>query len=361
MKDYSSIEEENKIKYMRYFHTFDAFRFLAFFLVFLHHLPIIDGDFLNLFSHSGGIGVQIFFVLSGFLISYILLEEKKKSNHLRLKNFFIRRILRIWPLYYAMVFFAFISPFILDFFSFKSVDEGYSPNWVFPILFLENYEMMLNDSFANVSPLRVMWSLCIEEHFYIVWGVLFYLISNKKFPFFLIISIVFSLICRIIYNISDLNDLDINTNILYFSIGGIVAFLLSYYPIYINKLGNINSSLKLLSASIIILIYLLLPSIKIDSVILQPLIIASTTALLLALTLPEKNPLKISDKNIFSQLGKYTYAMYLFHTIWINLIMKFSTSFLIIFSLSLIATIVSSIISYYLFENQFLKLKKYFR
>ena len=119
---------------MRYFYTFDVLRFLAFLIVFLHHLPTTDNTFFNFFMHSGGIGVQIFFVLSGFLISYILIEEKKISNKLNLKNFFMRRVLRIWPLYYAMIFFAFITPWILKLFSIESSDEGYSPNWLFPLL-----------------------------------------------------------------------------------------------------------------------------------------------------------------------------------------------------------------------------------
>lgn len=346
---------------MRYFHTFDFLRFFAFFIVFIHHLPGNDNSIINFFMHSGGIGVQIFFVLSGFLISYILLEEKKKSKQLNLKNFFIRRALRIWPLYYIMILFAFITPYILKILSLNSSDEGYYPNWIYPLLFLENYEMMIRDGFANTSPLRVMWSLCIEEHFYILWGIIFFFISNKKFPTLLITSIVASLGFRILYKVLDISDLDINTNVLYFSFGGIVAYLLAYRKEVVDKLSTISVVLKIIISFIFILLYFLLPHLQIDDVVLKPLIVGSITAVLIAFTLCKVNYLKISDKNIFSMLGKYTYGMYLFHTIWINLIMKFISDFIMIFILSLFATIVSSLLSYYLFENQFLKFKKYFK
>lgn len=260
-----------------------------------------------------------------------------------------------------MLLFAFLTPYILQLFSLKSSDEGYHPNWFFPLLFLENYQMIINNSFANVSPLRVMWSLCIEEHFYILWGIVFYFISNKRFPVFLVISIILSLMFRVIYDKNNIYDLDINTNVLYFSFGGIVAYLLSYREVFFEILAKISISFKIIVSIIIVLLYFLIPKLEIDTVIIQPLIIGIITTILISFTLCKENPIKISDKNIFSKLGKYTYGMYLFHTIWINLILRFFSDFTVIFILSLLATSISSFISYHLFENQFLKLKKYFK
>ena len=87
-----------------YFQSFDALRFISFFLVFLLHTPVDENSFMSFFSKSGGTGVSFFFVLSGFLITYILIIEKKNFNKISLKNFFVRRILRIWPLFYLMIF-----------------------------------------------------------------------------------------------------------------------------------------------------------------------------------------------------------------------------------------------------------------
>lgn len=90
----------------RHFHTIDALRFFALPKVFLLHLPVTAFPIFNFFREGGGTGVIFFFVLSGFLITYILLSEKKQLGSINLKRFYIRRILRIWPLYYLMVGFA---------------------------------------------------------------------------------------------------------------------------------------------------------------------------------------------------------------------------------------------------------------
>jgi len=345
---------------MKYFHTFDALRFYAFFIVFIHHLPIKSNSFFSKFTHSGGIGVQIFFILSGFLITYILYFNKLNQKDFRIKNFMIRRVLRIWPLYYAMVLFAFLSPYVLHFFSLKSSDDGYAPNWLYPLFFLENYQMMFNDSFANVSPLRVMWSLCIEEHFYILWGLVFLFLSIDRILYFLLGSILVSFISRIIYNNIGLVDMDILTNIHYFSFGGLLAYVLTFRKDWIEKLSCIPVHIKKGLAVLILISFLIIPSYKLDITIVETLLICLLTIFLLAMTLPFKNSLKISDNNLLSKLGKYSYGMYLFHTIWINLFMKLTNHIILLTLLSLLATILSSIISYHLFEKQFLKLKKYY-
>ena len=152
----------------KHFHTLDALRFFSFLIVFFHHIPVPENSWFSVFSKSGDVGVSFFFVLSGFLISYILIFDKKANKTINLKNFLAKRILKIWPLFYAMLLFAFLTPFILKQLQLSFSNEGYEPNWLLSVLFLENYNMMLTNNFPNVSPLRVMWSLCIEEHFYII-------------------------------------------------------------------------------------------------------------------------------------------------------------------------------------------------
>lgn len=93
----------------KHFYTFNFLRFISFLLVFFHHTPISKSSFFYFFSKSGGIGVIFFFALSGFLITYILMHEKMSLGKILLKNFFIRRALRIWPLFYLMILFAFLT------------------------------------------------------------------------------------------------------------------------------------------------------------------------------------------------------------------------------------------------------------
>ena len=106
-----------------YFRGMNALRFFAASLVVFHHAEQIriKNDLFNLklfsFFNNGGIAVTFFFVLSGFLITYLLLKEKFFSGSISIKKFYYRRILRIWPLYFLLVFLGtLLIPFLISFF-----------------------------------------------------------------------------------------------------------------------------------------------------------------------------------------------------------------------------------------------------
>ena len=357
-----------------HFHTFDAFRFFAFFLVFLTHLPFRENEYFNLFNKSGGVGVLFFFVLSGFLITYILLHEKINNNeNVNLKRFYLRRILRIWPLFYLMLLLAYLSPFIIEYFGFNSDNTGYKPNWLMSILFLENYMMMINNSPANVSPLGVMWTLCIEEHFYILWGILFYFFRTKYIPYVLGISIIFSNICRLILlnspiyvnNLFIENFLDITTNLDYFAFGGLIAYLYVFRKSTIQSLRFIPIWKKyIICLSIISYIFISQNISYSFQNLTEPIIFSILFSLLISFSLINKNYIKINNNNIISKLGKYTYGLYLYHTIIIIFLLRFFEKNDIIINpisfsfISLLLSIIISILSYNIFERKFLKLKK---
>lgn len=353
----------NFVKVKRiHFHTFDSLRFLSFLLVFLQHAPIPKNSILQYFSR-GEIGVSFFFVLSGFLITYILILEKLNHQKIPLKKFFKRRILRIWPLYYAMVLFAFCTPYILNFFHLPFSNEGYEPNWFLTVTFLENYMMMYTGTHANVSPLFIIWSLCVEEHFYIIWGFLMYFISLKNIPKLLVICILISFVARIIYNVLDIGTIDIITNIGYFAFGAIPAYLLIFKKKIIEKVGSIHAVYKYLYFVIVILAITFLPNIIVfKHVELGIIIFGILFSVLILFTLGGKNVFKISDHSIFGWLGKYTYGLYLIHVICIILFEKIGERYNLgtytIIILAFIFTVVLSYLSYHLFEKQFLKLKK---
>lgn len=356
----------------RYFHTFDALRFFAFLKVFLLHIPITYSPTFNFFRNGGDIGVIFFFVLSGFLITYIILDEKNQTGQFNLKNFFIRRILRIWPLYYLMVLVAFITPYLLSVFNLSYSDEGYEPDWLMSLCFLENYKIIATNSHPNVSPLSVMWSLCIEEHFYIIWGISLFLSPVKKVPAVIITSIFISLISNIIFFHLGIMNSEILTNLWYFAFGAIPAYLL------VTKKEQLESyiqhkSLMIKYIFLIITLTYVMISPYCDFLykpIIEPIIFGILFAGIICVILPQNNSIKIEDRNILSKLGKYTYGLYLYHTLFINLFIQLihKIGFTIkdgvvatIFVLtSLLATILVSQLSYFLFEKPFLSLKKRF-
>ncbi|WP_276134052.1 acyltransferase family protein [Polluticoccus soli] len=358
----------------RHFHTFDALRFFAFLKVFLLHVPIIAFPWFNYVRAGGGIGVQFFFVLSGFLITYIICEEKARTGQLNLKNFFVRRILRIWPLYYLMVAVAYITPYILEhFLHLPSSGEGYRPNIWVSVLFLENYKMMATGQHANVSPLSVMWTLCIEEHFYIVWGLLLYYLNLKDLPKLIVACLLAGLVCRMVYVANNIPTSDLFTNIDLFAYGAIPAYLLiakgEQVDVAINKIPYWAKLMFIVSLLLTILVCSQYKTDK-DYVAITSLL-GLLFSLLIMLILPENNRLKIGDKNVLSRAGVYTYGLYLYHTLVINLLKQVyskqnisldnAASAIAFFVLALTATLLCSVLSYYLFEKPFLRLKKYFR
>lgn len=346
-----------------HFHTFDSLRFLAFLVVFLMHSPIPKNSILSYLTKSGGIGVIFFFVLSGFLITYILLIEKLNKNTINLREFFRRRILRIWPLFYAMLLFAFCTPYVLDFFQIASSNVGYEPNWLMSIAFLENYRIMYTHQFPNVSPLIVMWTLCIEEHFYIVWGILMYFLPLKKMPNLILLSIIFSLICIVIYNKFGISTGDLFTNIGFFAFGAVPAYLFVFKKDVIEKVNRIPKIFAFFYAVLVVVMMLLISNVVFNlPEVVSALIFGILFSGLLLLTLGENSSIKISDKTWIAQLGKYTYGLYLIHPIAIVLFLKIGEKLhwngYEITVISFILTVILAFLSYHLFEKQFLKLKK---
>ena len=153
----------------------DAVRGLAVLLVLLHNTDQYPSPHLHWISDNGWMGVDLFFVLSGFLITGILLDARNSEGYFR--NFYARRCLRIWPLYYSVLFFMFvIVPFLRPSEAHTVFDRS-SPWWAFP-LFLQNF--LVRNSSGATGPLGVAWSLAVEEQFYLVWPLVVRFCSDDQ-------------------------------------------------------------------------------------------------------------------------------------------------------------------------------------
>ena len=143
----------------------DAVRGLAVLLVLLHNTDKYPSLHLHLISDNGWMGVDLFFVLSGFLITEILLDAKESQGYF--KNFYARRCLRIWPLYYSALLLMFvIVPFLRPSEAHTIFEPRSSPWWAYPN-FLQNFLVPIPTMATGL--LGVTWSLAVEEQFYLVW------------------------------------------------------------------------------------------------------------------------------------------------------------------------------------------------
>ena len=146
----------------------DGLRGIAILLVLVSHLS--TGTFLAPFLKLGWTGVDLFFVLSGFLITGILLDTKNKQGYYRI--FITRRVLRIFPIYYAVL-------LICLFLSTQLSILSWFPNYQFYFWTYTQNFLIANKGWITV-PLGHFWSLAIEEQFYLLWPLLVLLLKPKQ-------------------------------------------------------------------------------------------------------------------------------------------------------------------------------------
>jgi peptidoglycan/LPS O-acetylase OafA/YrhL len=154
----------------------DGIRGVAILLVMLHNESGIYPSLrLQTIFANGWMGVDLFFVLSGFLITGILLDGKDSQTYFR--DFYARRFLRIWPLYYSVILLMFVILPAMHTAAARMVFERSSPWWSYP-LFLQTFFVSIPTKAAG--PLGVTWSLAIEEQFYLVWPLVVRALSQNR-------------------------------------------------------------------------------------------------------------------------------------------------------------------------------------
>ena len=176
-----------------YFPGLHALRFLAAICVLFGHIELLKKymELPNIYEvsfikESGRIAVTLFFVLSGFLISYLLFEEKKTQQSIQLKKFYIRRVLRIWPLYFLLVGLAFFVLPHISWFQFNSSwENNFTSNLVLFVCFLPQLAL---SKYAPVPYGEPAWSIGVEEQFYLFWPLIIKY-SKNIFPWILGISL----------------------------------------------------------------------------------------------------------------------------------------------------------------------------
>ncbi len=205
MKSLSYITSQSK----KYLPNLDALRFFAASAVVFHHIELHkfrfgkDSLFQNQFwkhfvGQAGEMSVWFFFTLSGFLITKLLMEELQKTNKISVFHFYIRRSLRIWPLYFlisvlGLVVLPIVSPYLpLEPFIREGIAITQSDYyfWTIVIVYLTFSLHMFMNQLPAVWGSNQSWSIGAEEHFYLLWPWFLILFFNKIFVALFVVILI---------------------------------------------------------------------------------------------------------------------------------------------------------------------------
>ncbi|MFY7970785.1 MAG: acyltransferase family protein [Flavobacteriales bacterium] len=327
-----------------------------------------------LIANAGSLAVVFFFVLSGFLITFLLLEEQQQTATISVRKFYMRRILRIWPLYFLV---AALGFFVLPHFGVFDVPvqqpEFEEHFWVNLLLYVGMLPNLAFALFMAVPNIGQLWSIGVEEQFYLVWPVL---VKKSKSPLraiMIVFAVAVGLKAGVLlwselsgWELKELKKFLAMLRIESMAIGGVGAYLW-----FTNKEKWMNLILRPVVEwaawiSIPMLIYFS-PMLIQNGVHL----IYSISFLIIIINVAKKGKFIISlETPIFDYLGKLSYGIYMYHLMIVvfsihllDAVFHFPSDLKLIhhvsiYALSFTLTIIVSALSYEFFEKRFVSAKK---
>jgi peptidoglycan/LPS O-acetylase OafA/YrhL len=353
----------------------DGLRAIAIGLVIFSHYTDVILPLAGFDHFLGAAGVTLFFVLSGFLITLILIgnrENQDQSNGFILKQFYIRRFLRIFPLYYLVILLGVL-------FNIPTSREHilalvtYTPNW------------LLGTESSNLRFFSHLWSLGVEEQFYIFFPLLFLLVSKKHIKTLFISLVIFAVVSRVavIFLEYHLNQVDQTNWVAHrttpccldpFGIGAMLAFLKFYYPEktreWLKK--SIWPVLSMLFLGIACFLWMAdqhNPAISISNIIVNRTLISLASFWIIGVAgFSDFKGLqgKFLENRMIVYIGKISYGIYVYHFIiphFFTSYAPFNSNALNIITSRILYVVVTLLIastSWFLFEKPINDLKKYF-
>ncbi|MBS1620568.1 MAG: acyltransferase [Bacteroidetes bacterium] len=355
-------------KNRQHYPALDGLRGIAILLVVIYH----NFGFIDYFFF-GWLGVDLFFVLSGFLITDILLRTVHDKHYLR--NFYIRRILRIFPLYYlSLLLFLFVLPLLNP----KIELDYYINNQAWLWTYLQNWLYIFKPS-GSADVLNHYWSLAVEEQFYLLWPFVILIIKKPKwlllFTIILLVAVVSLRLWLWVNHIEKLAYFNLYTftRIDGLCIGSMVTLLFRINPEFLKKH---TYAIVIFFAGVNFVFYFFNSRYHFSFPYL-PLVGYSTIAMLFGLlvndAITRQTPLvtKILNFMPLRYIGRISYGFYIFHwpvylslreplSAWVN---NHFPSLPVHITSSTIATLLGlllSILSYTYFEKYFNNLKSRF-
>jgi peptidoglycan/LPS O-acetylase OafA/YrhL len=307
---------------------------------------------LSWFIDLGGGGVDIFFVLSGYLITSILVSTKSSLNYF--SAFYARRALRIFPLYFVVVglFFNVCVPLIQH----HGKDVWIQPQeqiWYW--LFLANWRLIVSHN--GGAQLAHFWSLAVEEQFYLIWSVVVWLLSPRRLPVATILLIAIIFMAKLLlaaFGFSDLLFIGLST-------------CTRMDTLLFGALLALNPSFRHFCArhAVVIMALAVLAALLLPSQLLVLLVYAlGSTGLVAAATMGRFPLLRARWLRL---IGKYSYGIYIIHYLVHGVLALFVHRFsplafaLLSITLGIAVSCLLAAISWKVIEQPFLRLKKNFK
>jgi peptidoglycan/LPS O-acetylase OafA/YrhL len=355
-----------------YLPELDGLRFVAFLLVFIHNAPSISSSKIWTLLHEyGWIGVELFFCLSGFLITKLLVMEYQQTGEIDIRRFYIRRILRIWPLYYFYLMVGLL--FIL-------FTDGWMPILSLHIAGLTTFTYDVAYLFLTHKVFAVyfhLWTISYEEQFYVVipWMVrkIMRVAGSTGLVVFAVLVVGNALRSMFIY-FNAKHPVIYMLPITHFEamLGGIAAG----FGTFDGNSRRVKNWIFLLGGLALIAIVVRLPNtyeLGWSLMLTYPLVGAGMTLIIIGVTKGDDSVINKLLKNVLLvYLGKISYGLYMFHLFSLSLVILITQMIsgnttssnppyqTLYFFAGLLMTIFLSMVSYSFLEKPFLQLKQRF-
>jgi peptidoglycan/LPS O-acetylase OafA/YrhL len=300
-------------------------RFIAALLVIIDHTELFKSylGYPTLWANSysaylGAFGVSIFFVLSGFLITYLLLEEQQEAP-IRIRHFYLRRILRIWPIYYLLVVLGFFVIPHMDFFQVPTYSSDMGDSLHRLLLFVGLAANVAFVYLPTVPFANVLWSVAVEEQFYLFWP---HVVRIKRYLLWIMLFLLAGYLALKFYagNVDrSFELLVIRTRFSAMIIGGIGAYLVFHQKALIQFLYHRGMQ------GILLLLFVCMGLDWIEYYSLawmQDELISLVVCGLIINSATNARSLVNLENPLFSYLGKLSYGLYVYHLFAVVLVLK---------------------------------------
>ncbi len=341
-----------------YFKQLDGLRFIAIFMVLIAHYLQWQMSNIVVQKFPFTYGVTLFFVLSGFLITRILLTQRDKNSKHVLKTFYVRRFFRIFPLYYVTI-------FILLFMGYENTNEI--------VVWLLTYTINIYESINNtvaVGNFNHFWSLAVEEQFYLIWPFFVLFIPKRLFlpitAALVFLSVGFKIYLFLFTSNWVLSDNGLMGNFNSLGTGGILAYLYLYKPFWFKKIASNKVLVSLSFVALLTLAGRILFDLEMFKVTLMQFVWVLFFAAVIARSIFGFTGLIgfFLANPVIVYLGRISYGIYILHQFvpslvyasepsWGYLIQNKYVAFMVFFAI----TIGASSISWFVLERPINRLK----